>query len=236
MLDNLMVELFADPPTKTLFHYTSLQGLLGIVESRSLWLTEVHYLNDAAELRHLADLMDSMIRRRLETNTRDDQSILLQLSEWLKLRMSHGPLIFVGSFSEEGNLLSQWRGYCPHGKGVSIGFYPDSLVDCAGKQGYQVGRCIYDSDSQHRVAERVLDAMLTLASAQGPSNEKHPTQSYYDAFAEAEPIFIKIAALIKHGAFHEENEWRLVSPVHSNYVIPPIRYREGDSNQWRRKN
>ena len=38
-----------------------------------------------------------------------------------------------------------------------------------------------------------------------------------------------MAALLKHPAYHEEKEWRIVSPVITNYVEAGIEYREGPS-------
>ena len=39
-------------------------------------------------------------------------------------------VLFGASFRANGNLLSQWRGYAVHGKGVSIGFNPREIVRC----------------------------------------------------------------------------------------------------------
>lgn len=36
-------------PPPILHHYTTQEGLLGIVESKSIWATNIYYLNDAAE-------------------------------------------------------------------------------------------------------------------------------------------------------------------------------------------
>ena len=41
---------------KILYHYTSLEGLLGIIESKSIWATNVLYLNDASELNYSINL------------------------------------------------------------------------------------------------------------------------------------------------------------------------------------
>jgi len=44
-------ESLADPrPPAKLYHYTSTEGLLGILRNRQLWASNVLYLNDATEL------------------------------------------------------------------------------------------------------------------------------------------------------------------------------------------
>jgi hypothetical protein len=40
VLQGIIDELYATAPAKPLYHYTSLQGLLGIVRSKVLWASE----------------------------------------------------------------------------------------------------------------------------------------------------------------------------------------------------
>jgi hypothetical protein len=42
---------FRGPLPPFLYHYTGLDGLLGIVEKSELWATNVNYMNDATEFR-----------------------------------------------------------------------------------------------------------------------------------------------------------------------------------------
>jgi hypothetical protein len=41
-----------DKPPDHLYHYTSIEGLMGILTNRSLWATEIYFLNDTQELRY----------------------------------------------------------------------------------------------------------------------------------------------------------------------------------------
>ena len=185
-----------------------------------------HYLNDAAELQCFANSINGHIFRRLEAED-PHGPILRQFREWLTGRMSHGPMRFTASFTENSNLLSQWRGYCPPGKGVSIAFEPAALPVAARQASFMMGRCIYDHERQMAVAGQVLDYIVDQATRSAPAKPAVPHQSHYGLFQGIEPAFLQIAVLMKNGAFQEEQEWRLVSPVHNNYVEPPILYREG---------
>jgi hypothetical protein len=49
------------PPPETLYHYTTQDGLLGIIQSRSLWATNVSYMNDSTEF----DLFLGLLKDRL---------------------------------------------------------------------------------------------------------------------------------------------------------------------------
>jgi hypothetical protein len=48
-----------------LYHYTSIDGLHGIVTNRSIWASMVHYLNDAAELKTAISIFEEILTREL---------------------------------------------------------------------------------------------------------------------------------------------------------------------------
>ena len=149
-IKNIAETLYAASPDKTLYHYTSLTGLLGIIKSQSFWASDIRYFNDAAEMKHTADLLRSEISRRLEQG-KGNSKLLSQFREWIQHRITDGHMIFVTSLTANGNLLSQWRGYCPLGKGVSVGFKPDIISRCANKQTSLIGKCIYNITDQNNI-------------------------------------------------------------------------------------
>jgi hypothetical protein len=153
----LLTDLYDEKPTRTLYHYTSLHGLQGIVESRSMWATEIRYLSDAKELVQTLEIFLSAIRIRYQTSDATKRELFQQLETWLRDRLVSGHLVFISSFTEEGNHLSQWRGYSPLGEGVSLGFDPQHLRKIAQEQAYQLGKCVYDYDLQRRVVQSILE-------------------------------------------------------------------------------
>ncbi len=229
-LQEISAELYSKKPTKPLYHYTSLKGMMGIASSGELWASEIRCVNDASELGHFGGLLNAILSDHIEMRD-PGVEIALQFQRWLKDRFNDGPLLFVGSLTENGNLLSQWRGYCPPGQGVSLGFEPHSLNTFVAENQFRVGQCIYDRAEQKKLAGRVIRAVVREAEAAGPDSEfvRHPSQSFEGTFFKLEENLLRIAALVKHTAFQEEVEWRIVSTSHSNYVASPIRYREGTS-------
>ncbi len=93
MIADITRQLFADPPRETLYHYTSLSGLLGIVDSGVLRASDIRYMNDSAELRHTLDLLQSHVSRRIFAGT-DNPALLNQLLEWLSHRIASGPMLY----------------------------------------------------------------------------------------------------------------------------------------------
>jgi Protein of unknown function (DUF2971) len=228
-LSEIASALYVERPDQTLYHYTSIRGLIGIVSTGVLHATDVHYLSDAAELKRTANLLRFAITQAPAV---DEFATRLrgQFVHWLDHRLNElGDALFVGCFTASGNLLSQWRGYCDPGKGVSLGFAPNSLFEQATAQSWHTGRCIYDNVQQNELAAAMLSAVESQAREEMPSPQ-HLTYNVTEKFfASIEDYLLRIAVLLKHPAFGEEREWRVVSPVTSNYMIAPIEYREGRS-------
>jgi hypothetical protein len=230
-LTTIADEMYTDQPQEVLYHYTSLKALLEIVESGCLFATDISFFSDAAEMKHTANLFRIYISQRIESGA-GNSKLLLQLREWVSERLTRGHSQFVVSFTKNGNLLSQWRSYCPHGKGVSIGFSPNVILHCASSMAFRVGRCIYDNTRQKEIIEEIISQIEELGAKRDENldaSKRHPSQSFHDIFVEIEDDLLRVAALMKHGKFSEEQEWRVVSPVTKNYVLAPIKYREGRS-------
>lgn len=227
MLEPIIEHLFTTPPDGTLYHYTTLSGLLGIVRGGELRASDIRYMNDSAELRHTIDLLSRHITRRISDGC-DEPALLNQLLEWLTHRIVRGPMLFGASFRANGNLLSQWRGYSVHGKGVSLGFDPGHISACADRQAFQVGKCLYDEVRQYQLVEQMVDAIERLArAADAPAGDAG--QRWSAVFEQVEGDLLRIAAVLKHPAFEEEQEWRIVSPVVSECSELPVSFREGSS-------
>lgn len=230
MIRDITAALYAEKPQERLYHYTSFSGLVGIVGSRSLWASDIRYMNDSAELKHTADLIRSEISRRLTAGGHNRHRLFNQFLDWFTFRITNGHMLFAASFRASGNLLSQWRGYSRPGKGVSLGFSPDYLLPCADRQSFEIGRCIYDSEQQGLLIRQVMDAVESLADAHGVDGDGRSSEnSYLTIFQEIESDLLRIAAILKHPSFREEEEWRLVSPVVTDYLEAPVLFREGTS-------
>jgi hypothetical protein len=226
-IDEVANQLFKERPSTVLYHYTSLSSLPPIINSKSVFATDVHFLNDTGELVHT----DGLLRQAMAQNPGTEKTARLheQFRGWLRHRLPMGHAIFASCFSARGNLLSQWRGYCESAKGISLGFDPNYLRKAAEVNGYSMGQCVYDTRAQLEVAGAILRAVEELAETMGESTKHHSDNSYHEVFATVEPALLRIAALLKNPAFQEEDEWRAVSAVVTNYVEAPLEYREGRS-------
>lgn len=190
-----------------LFHYTSQNGLLGICSSKKIWATNLLYLNDRHEFNHATRMAQKILMRALSNS--DYMKLSLSESYGSKFMCSTPDIgIFVTSFSEIGDLLSQWRGYCGAESGYSIGFDFSSLAEIAAANKMKFVRCIYDVEEQQQILKKIIDEVL----------EKNALTDEKSADSVGEEIFKAVylaASTFKDKAFEEEREWRLVSEVFS---------------------
>jgi hypothetical protein len=115
-----------------LYHYTSQAGLLGILKSRGVWATDTRFLNDATEIVHTLSVARGMANKMfMDDEYRAAFGSLLGKA----LYEIENRAVFVTSLSEKPDLLSQWRGYCPGGAGVCVGFDKDGIEEFCQRQG-----------------------------------------------------------------------------------------------------
>jgi hypothetical protein len=197
-------------PPEFLYHYTSQDGLLGIIESRSLRATNISYMNDATEF----DLSLGLLRDCLSDRQRMGGYFAKERARvlWQIVNKITGSSICITCFCEQGDLLSQWRGYSGGGSGYSLGFETSKLKELASQSGFLLGKCIYDPDLQTHIVKELVEYVLA------------------DAAPGKSPDVKDLVALLKYGAFFknpsfaQEQEWRLVSALPTD-----IHFRKGKS-------
>src|ERR1019366_7397755 len=112
-------------PNGPLYHYCDANALLSIFRTRSLWATGTRYLNDRSELIALLRKLPELTQKH--TGTRAGQAAV-ELSRVIQtwgadiFANAIGAEICVACFSEDGDVLSQWRAYADDGHGFAIGF------------------------------------------------------------------------------------------------------------------
>jgi hypothetical protein len=132
-------------------------------------------------------------------------------------------MLFGASFRANGNLLSQWRGYSVHGKGVSLGFDPAEIANARRPRASPWAAASTTRTSRQRSSKR-----SSTASRAGPGERQQtPRGELQRPVRSIEEDMLRIAAVLKHPAFEEEQEWRIVSPVIDSCWPPAVHFREG---------
>ncbi len=215
------------PPEIDLFHYSSAEGLKGIVGGRSLWATNIEYLNDAAEFRHGEGVIEEIVAKRKSAAKGEEESFFERLGE--SPRIFDAPDIFVVSLSESDDSLGQWRGYTPSNCGFSIGFDSRVLTSALwASDSMQLVRCIYGDEEQRQTARDLLETHIEgwIKRPKTPSGIRNSSAKVSAALSFRVQSAI-LAASMKHRAFSDEKEWRLLGVFRdtTNY-----RFRAGKSS------
>lgn len=201
-----------------LFHYTNPAGLYGIVTSRSIRASCVHHLNDESEITHAVDIASEIVKEEMQTPPSgilsDDDAVLLQLLYKMLMHREalENKISFVAAFSEEGDLLSQWRAYGGKG-GYSIEFDARDLAQFGRKAGFELAPCFYDREEQKtllRFAVRDCVEAFRVESANHEHDERSLEQHLHSVAASYFRLMARLAPRLKHPSFSEEREWRLV--------------------------
>jgi Protein of unknown function (DUF2971) len=109
------------------YHYTTMEAMMKIVRSRTVWATSISYLNDFSEGEHFMKLILGRLPSYLKRYGLGDEIAILMKSELMGTRQSFKFRPYVASFSAESDSLPQWRSYCASGNGISIGFKVERL-------------------------------------------------------------------------------------------------------------
>ncbi len=179
-------------------HYTSLATLFDILESDSLWFSGLRFSNDSSE--------ENLLGR-----------------EWLsKVGYRGDNFIFcVGSVPD---LLSQWRGYCREG-GAAIGMV------VARQRQYSVLHADYDSSRLHvELPGMALPVLYTLENLPGNDGALEIMRRIGEILENEKDTYSLLAKTdfipyIKHRAFHEEVEQRILFTNAGGELADCIRFR-----------
>jgi|ERR1035437_672862 hypothetical protein len=213
------------PEPEVLYHYTSPAGFLGIIDSKTIWATGAEHLNDSQEVLHAIKIAQGLL-----PEFESEHPAVPVVRDLLENRLEEGlRRIYVASWAEDGDQLSQWRGYGGGGAAYSLGFSRQALHEEAhAAEWRRLGRCVYDGDEQ----EKYLHTSLSNLISQAVKLEyAEPWRSQYDpANPESAESFawqlysslLQSAALMKHSGFSEEKEWRLVTSL---FAAQPVKHR-----------
>jgi hypothetical protein len=214
-----------------LYHYTSVAGLAGILGSRTFWATHVSFLNDSSEFRHAVMFAQRMAN---ELWGRGDYASGFAFTIQRALEDMTLDPVYVSSFSEAPDLLSQWRGYSHRGAGVCLGFDADVLKMSCERLGYRLEKCLYDQTDQARQIQRLVelgferfpkppigrDAFEALSSEGRAafivdcvkrSTEEPDAPRVRAAVDWFRSEIAQFAPLFKDAGFQEEVEWRIIA-------------------------
>lgn len=173
-----------------IYHYCSANTFKLILESKKMFLCDVGSMNDTLEGEWYKNILYNEILNYGRDDTNDIISII------------NNSLVnkYICCFSEDGDILSQWRAYADDGRGFSIGFDIDmmsisnQLPITSIFVNHKIGifRVIYDIDIQKKIIKDGLDYIFNKDRISGIAS------------------LACYSTIFKNPAFKEEREWRII--------------------------
>lgn len=212
-----------------MYHYTDQSGLIGILKTWEIWATKIQYLNDTSEFSLALTLASDTLDAAYKLNRFKKHSWFLEmLSE--SIQSMERINIFVASFSEDPDSLSQWRAYGGRSSGYGIGFLSSALSAAAIENDFLLAKCIYKEHLQHSLVRELVDSFLEYGVNVFPASLVDPDHDpkVEDILYRFESQLLRTAPLLKNNHFADEREWRLVSDVFGS-SHPRVSFRPGTS-------
>ncbi|MCL2480101.1 MAG: DUF2971 domain-containing protein [Spirochaetaceae bacterium] len=203
-LENMSLMGHLDPYNKIevpefIYHYTSLDGFIKILDSKTFFMFNIYQMNDYKENVTIFDVLTRIISQK-KSFIPDDY--LKKLDEVFK--NFDIAFTFVSCFTELRDSLSQWRSYGDDGNGICMIINPKNLgINYSLPSPNISSKCVsfhnvvYATEQQDKIIGEILDQAIRKNGAIDFANH------VYELIARFAPIF-------KIKEFQEEKEWRII--------------------------
>jgi hypothetical protein len=198
-------------PQGPIYHYTTGDSLIRIIESGELWSTQAACMNDAKELIYAIERLADRAKLQKEVFANNQLGPLWRaFDEFIANPDVTAASVFLTCFSEKDDDLSQWRAYGGGEGGYSIGFDGKKLIELGHSNEVFLFPVDYDESKQNVLLDDVIKWLIELYLRP----EKTLSPSQVEAWAVELVRFwlsnvAPFAVIFKHPTFKEEQEWRL---------------------------
>lgn len=210
-----------------LYHYCSVDTMLKILQNYCIWLSDAEKTNDKSELKYFPEQMEKVLLNIVESYQEEVNSDLLTLVKKVIKKLTES--VYLGSayvvqntknyiccFSENSDLLSQWRAYGNDGQGVAIGFNAELLSRINDMNNYDFVKVIYNQKSVLKNIQEYMKENLKYIFEDITEKELNPADIMFNLASIFTPI-LQDRFAFKHPSFKEEREWRLFRKQVGNF-------------------
>lgn len=199
------------------WHYTTVEGLIGMLTRHELWASSVSFMNDPQEDRYAMDVMDKafeLLPRSLGTSARSRHDDLRSRDQWRGYSDR-----FVACACRNGDLLEMWRSYGPDSvegtfavgleASAPLGlFVPDNKErDGAGVPTASPWTPVVYATREESAADAAEQLRLRFEAIRGDSSD--PEDPQVQEWFIADDVLDELAGTRKHIAYRAEQELRV---------------------------
>ncbi|HWL67969.1 MAG TPA: DUF2971 domain-containing protein [Geminicoccus sp.] len=174
--------------------------------------SQIGCLNDSMEMTYAFGLLrerlgEAMRRGRHAPAQAGFERIIQRLESFRPEAMS----VYVTSFTEDDDSLSQWRGYAEGEAGFALGFDPGCLAGASRHQSSYLLKVEYDPERQRALLDDVIHWTGEHFAPDPEGTDDDSGEPWAERFATGWlGTLTSVAACLKHPKFDDEREWRIV--------------------------
>ena len=203
---------FLLPPSHDLYHYTSGDGFMKIVEDKRLLATHISCLNDTSEVLHAMEKFKLKLEAKLkETLPTSLRRLFARFKEAVDAERIENSPIYVACFSAAEDDLNQWRAYGGGEGGYCIQFDGTELRKKDGTDAILV-KIWYGEAEQERILNQIIEVTERTFSAMSAYRQDLINEDLIDEFFEnwLKTLYF-LTPCFKNHKFSAEAEWRYVA-------------------------
>lgn len=216
VVDELNERQFATLPPKILYQYTDARGLRGILNSGTVWVTDVLEQKDPTEVYHGVEIgaqaLAAVAAKELHPAARLFARNVVENQQKL---VQHSARFYVACFTRARDDMDQWRAYGAGGNGFALGFDGPALEKVFQRSAARNNVTIAMNYTQRplkqaavRLASIVLPTVVraNVHALRGPLLKEWIVTLQTD-YSSA---LLRAAILFKHPSYRHESEYRLM--------------------------
>lgn len=199
---------------KKVYHYCSLETFFSIFSNSTIRLSNISKSNDAEEITYLLPKITKFCANLFNSFNAELPNDYQMQSDFIDnafdIKFSETSLNFyVMCFSEESDLLSQWRGYANDACGVSIGFSTEAFYPLARsiRSSYNFSQVRYSLSDLYDLIKKYT---VKKIDQNFNGNAQHDSLMLLNIIDTTISMILYNSILYKNPNFNEEKEWRLV--------------------------
>lgn len=199
------------------YHYTSPEALLNIIETHNLWFSEITYMNDESEIRYTFELLKELLEKyKLDINIEFKNAIISHMATRLQSPSDLWDYLnresrYVACFSTEKDELALWNYYTKTGNmaGYNIGFNVNKFVENIRSQLKKMhyfiyGKTMCNKSKQEDFLRKAIFEFNSLYKNVKSNDDKNNLIASFWGLIDLYSLFFK------QPAFKNENEYRFV--------------------------
>lgn len=209
-----------------LYHYTDLDGLLGILESRTLWFSNVLFMNDPLDTQYGLKFLSEYLINRIVNHELEGLTLNYyhKVVEYLRIGDFATRLVnrtYAFSMTLKYDDLNQYRNYADGGRGFCIGVSENLLSEIlektneeSGRGNFDFRRIIYEPLEQNEILDKVCNEFDESIKRMNFESTDIIAASIARCIAE---FLFYVVSSFKQPGFRDESEYRVVLTLGANF-------------------